>query len=89
MEGSHRRRIHGDRIHHHADILIAMKNPKQPSPKIYWAVMKAQPFSSLVVSGYPLQYPTEGPHRFIPIFDTREQAVAWAGSDEHVVEMIG
>tara|TARA_R110000868_G_scaffold58139_2_gene179638 strand:- start:468 stop:692 length:225 start_codon:yes stop_codon:yes gene_type:complete len=65
------------------------KKPDQPSPKIYWAVMKAQPFSSLVVSGYPLQSPTEGPHGFIPVFDTREQAVEWAGSDENVEMMIG
>jgi hypothetical protein len=31
--------------------------------------------------------PEDGPHRFIPVFNTREQAVAWAGSDEHVYAM--
>ena len=52
-----------------------------------WAVMKGYPWSSVEAAGIPLQSPPEGPHRFIPIFDTREQAVAWAGSDEHVVEL--
>lgn len=26
--------------------------------------------------------PKDGPHHFIPVFDTREQAVAWAANDE-------
>lgn len=26
--------------------------------------------------------PKEGPQHFIPVFDTREQAVAWSGNDE-------
>ena len=31
----------------------------------------------------------EGPHGFIPIFFTREQAVAWAGGDEHIARGSG
>lgn len=49
-----------------------------------WAVMRAHGFGSITVYGVPLSCPSEGPQRFIPVFNTREQAVAWAGSDEHV-----
>lgn len=68
------------------------KSSPQPAPeptpkKRLWAVMKAHSWDKLSVLGYPLLSPAEGPQRFIPIFDTREQAIQWAGSDEHVVEM--
>lgn len=53
-----------------------------------WAVMKAHAWDSITAHGFPLQCPTEGPHRFIPVFNTREQAVAWAGSDEHVAMLM-
>jgi len=51
---------------------------------VLWAVMKAHPWSKLQVHGQPLRCPIQGPQRFIPVFDTREQAVEWNGSDEHV-----
>lgn len=51
-----------------------------------WAVMKAQSWDSLSVwNGLPLRAPKEGPHKFIPVFNTREQAVAFDESEEHVV----
>lgn len=50
----------------------------------FWCVMKAHGWDGLTVAGIPMQAPKEGPQRFIPVFDTREQAVAWAGTDEHV-----
>ena len=56
--------------------------------KYLYAVMKAQPWSSIKVIGYPITPPAEGPHRFIPMFYTREQAVAWCGGDDtHVAQM--
>ena len=61
--------------------------PNQTPPKRLWAVMKAHSWDKLSVLGHPLLSPAEGPQRFIPVFDTREQAVQWAGSDEHVAEM--
>ena len=61
--------------------------PKPTPSKRLWAVMKAHSWDKLSVLGHPLLSPAEGPQRFIPVFDTREQAVQWAGSDEHVVEM--
>lgn len=66
-----------------------MPTPKKPSPKpepkVLWMVMKAFTWASLEVYGMPVQNPPEGPQRFVPVFDTREQAVAWAGTDQNVV----
>jgi hypothetical protein len=56
-----------------------------PLVRYLWAVMKAHAWSSLTVAGIEMTSPAEGPQRFIPVFETREQAVAWAGSEEHVV----
>jgi hypothetical protein len=61
----------------------------QAEPKSYWAVMRAQQFTDIETAmGIPLQHPSEGPQRFIPVFDTKEQAVAWNGGDHNVKEMI-
>lgn len=50
-----------------------------------FAVMKALSFSSLSVGPYELHAPEEGPHRFIPVFLTREQAVKWNdGSEDNI-----
>ena len=61
-----------------------------PAPcSALWAVMKAHAWDSITTAhGIPLMCPPEGPHRFIPVFDTREQAVAWAGTDEHVAMLM-
>lgn len=59
-----------------------------PTGSALWAVMKAHTWGSISAHGFPLQCPPEGPHRFIPVFNTREQAVAWDGSDEHVAKVM-
>jgi len=46
--------------------------------------MKAHGWANLSVAGIEMAAPKEGPQHFIPVFDTREQAVAWAGTEEHV-----
>lgn len=46
--------------------------------------MKAHNWSTVSVGNYTLTAPDKGPHRYIPVFNSREQAVEWAGSDEHV-----
>ena len=48
----------------------------------FWCVMKAHGWQNLSVSGIAMAAPKEGPQHFIPVFDTREQAVAWSGNDE-------
>ena len=52
-----------------------------------WAVMKMHGWRDVVVNGYPLSQPKEGPHGLIPVFKTREQAVEWAGSEENVRQL--
>lgn len=60
----------------------------QSGPRHFWAIMKAYTWGSLSVEGSPLTPPVEGPQRFVPIFDTHEQAVAWNnGSDVDVRQM--
>ena len=51
-----------------------------------WAVMKAYSFTSMSVMGMDLRSPPEGPQRFIPLFETREQAIEFAGDDKHIAE---
>lgn len=61
----------------------------QAAPKSYWAVMRAQRFTDIETTiGIPLRHPPEGPQRFIPVFDTKEQAVEWNGGDHNVKQMI-
>lgn len=51
--------------------------------------MKAHSWDSLEVGvGWPLRAPDEGPQRFIPVFNTREQAVKWAGGGEDVAMLV-
>ena len=54
-----------------------------------WAVFKAFKWSSLEVLGsLPLMAPKDGPQRFIPLFDTKEQALKFTEGDEtNVFEM--
>lgn len=56
-------------------------------PKRLWAVMKAFHFESITVGGVPLKVPHDGPCRFIPLFETREDAVKHDGSDAYVLEI--
>jgi hypothetical protein len=52
-----------------------------------WAIMKAYNFSALAADGIRCAAPLGGPQRFIPVFDTKEQAVKFADGDEtHIVE---
>lgn len=53
-----------------------------------WAVMKARSWESLEVMGLSLRAPKDGPCKFIPLFETRAQAVAFdGGCEDHVREV--
>lgn len=53
-----------------------------------WAVFKAYSWSSLQVLGLDLTAPPDGPCKFIPLFDTKDQALKFADGDEsNVFEM--
>lgn len=53
-----------------------------------WAVMKAYSWESLEVMGLSLRAPPQGPCKFIPLFETRAQAIAFdGGCEDHVREV--
>jgi hypothetical protein len=53
-----------------------------------WAVMKAYSWESLEVMGLSLRAPAHGPCKFIPLFETWAQAVAFDdGCEDHVREI--
>lgn len=57
--------------------------------KQMWAVMKALTWDSIDVQGHPLHAPKEGPHRFIPLFDSKEAALVWNdGIEDNIQELI-
>lgn len=65
-----------------------MTHHDQPTPGHYWAVMRAYDMSTIVSKeGIELRWPQDGPCAFIPLFNTREKALAWAKSDSEVVSL--
>lgn len=58
------------------------------SKKTLWCVMKSHNWSSITVfTNMPLVSPSGGPHGFIPVFNTRKEAIEWDGSEEYVREL--
>ena len=55
--------------------------------KSYYCVMTLNKWENLSVLNYPIQSPKEGPHYFMPVFNTKEQAIKWHGSEENVFEV--
>jgi hypothetical protein len=58
--------------------------------ELLWVVHKALPWKAVKTeNGILLTSPEEGPHRFIPVFNTREQAVKWNNdSDDDVYPIV-
>jgi len=67
---------------------MAMTPAKPEDHKTLWAVLKMLDWSSLSVAGMTLVPPHSGPIGFIPIFRTREQAVAWSNGKEENIRKI-
>ena len=57
-------------------------------PKQMWAITKAIAWDSIYVRGYPLHAPKEGPHRFIPLFDSKEAALVWNDGIEDNIQKV-
>jgi hypothetical protein len=58
----------------------------------FWVVSVVQRFENMElgsVGGLPVQVRTEAePHAYLPVFDTREAAIAWNnGKEDHIYEM--
>ena len=66
-----------------------MEKSTEPAPRSYFAVMKLHRFDRLLLTnGIRLATGDDGPHGFIPVFDTRDQAVKFCNGDEtHIAEM--
>ena len=58
-----------------------------------WFVSRAWPFSAIdgargagTIAGKPAKTEPGGPVRFIPVFNTRAEAVAWCGKDDDSIQ---
>jgi hypothetical protein len=48
------------------------------STETLYVVMRAITWQAVEIGAHPLSAPPGGPQRFIPVFDTQEQAISWA-----------
>lgn len=53
--------------------------------EVGYAVMRAIEWDAIEINGIPLQSPPNGPHFFIPVFSTQEQAAAFAKQGDHII----
>jgi hypothetical protein len=53
-------------------------------PVVGYAVMRAIAWDGIEAGGFPMKAPPDGPQRFIPVFDTQEQAVAFASDGDRI-----
>ena len=60
-------------------------SPSLADPVIAYAVMRAIHWEGIEAGGVPMQSPPNGPQRFIPVFDTKEQAVAFASDGDRIM----
>lgn len=62
------------------------KDTKKPT--VLWAVMKAYPFSALLIwDTVPVSSAPGEPQRFIPVFNTKEEALAWGGTEDNIFKL--
>lgn len=49
-----------------------------------YAVMRAISWDGVEAGGHQMKAPPDGPQRFIPVFDTEDQAIAWANDGDAI-----
>ena len=59
----------------------AAKSPESTGSTL-WVICRAWPFSAITANGVSLTVDPGEPTRFMPVFETREQAVKWYGKDD-------
>ena len=59
--------------------------PTRPDLRTWVAVMKGFSWAHIVIDGEALRMRKGGPTAFIPLFDTREQALAAGHDEKHLV----
>lgn len=55
------------------------------STQTRYALMIACPWDTLTINGVAMPTPATGPQRFIPVFDTQEQAVEWGSDGDTII----
>lgn len=58
---------------------------------VWYAVLRAYPWESVVVVGEPLRNPVPDPgqpERMIPLFSTEAAAIAWSVPGDQIVEVV-
>ena len=53
-----------------------------------WVISRAWPFSAMTANGIQMKVDSGEPTRFMPVFETREQAVKWYGKDDESIQPI-
>ena len=53
-----------------------------------WVICRAWPFSAMTAGGIQMKVDSGEPTRFMPVFETREQAVKWYGKDDESIQPI-
>lgn len=56
--------------------------PPASAGSTLWVISRAWPFSAVTVDGVDVKVYPGQPTRFMPLFETREQAVEWYGKDD-------
>lgn len=66
------------------------KRTDEPAPasagSTLWVIWRAWPFSAMKANGLRVKVDLGEPTRFMPVFDTREQAVKWYGRDDESIQ---
>ena len=62
--------------------------PPASAGSTLWVISRAWPFSAMTANGIQMKVDSGEPTRFMPIFETREQAVKWYGTDDESIQPI-
>jgi hypothetical protein len=63
-------------------------NDEQSNPSTgstLWVIYRAWPFSAMTANGMNVKVDPGEPTRFMPVFETRAQAVKWYGKDDESI----
>ena len=63
--------------------------PPASAGSTLWEISRAWPFSAMTAkNGIRIKVDCGEPTRFMPVFETREQAVKWYGKDDESIQPI-
>lgn len=62
--------------------------PPASTGSTLWVISRAWPFSAMTANGMNVKVFPGEPTRFMPVFETREQAVKWYGTDDESIQPV-